>query len=158
MKMGKLKIDYALKYWIPVILMMAVIFWMSSGTFSSDNTSRFIVPVIHFLFPGMQEASVELLHGLVRKAGHLTEYFILSFLLFRAFRGPSSKRWSLRWAVSAALVSAVYAFSDEFHQSFVSTRTASFIDVGIDTAGGIIAQIVIACRKLVVRNRNYSRR
>ena len=156
--MLKLRIDYALKYWVPVILAMAVIYWMSSGTFSSDNTSRFIVPVIHFLFPGMQEAGVEQLHGLVRKFGHLTEYFILSFLLFRAFRGPSSKRWSLRWAVSAALVSAVYAFSDEFHQSLVSTRTASLADIGIDTVGGIIAQIAIACRKLVVLNWNYSGR
>ena len=148
----------AVKYWFPVALSMGFIFWMSSGTFSYDNTSRFIVPGIHFLFPKMQQTDVELLHGLIRKAGHVTEYFILSYFLFRAFRGQSSKRWSLRWAISAAAVSAAYAFSDEFHQYFVSTRTASFIDVGIDVAGGIIAQIVIACRQLVVYNRNYSRR
>ncbi len=148
----------AVKYWLPVVLSMGFIFWMSSGTFSYDNTSRFIEPIIHFLFPGMQQTDVELLHGSIRKAGHVTEYFILGFFLFRAFRGPSSKRWSFRWAISAAVLSAVYAFTDEFHQSFVPTRTASFLDVGIDTAGGIMAQIVIACRQLVVRNKNYSRR
>jgi VanZ family protein len=158
MNMLKKTIYHAVKYWISVILTMALIFWLSSGTFSSDNTSRFIEPIIHFLFPGMQKTDVELLHVLIRKAGHVTEYFILGFFLFRAFRGHSSKRWSLHWAIYAVVVSAVYAFSDEFHQSFVSTRTASFMDVGIDTVGGIVAQIVIACRKLVVRNRNYSRR
>ncbi|MGD0662387.1 MAG: VanZ family protein [Syntrophorhabdales bacterium] len=31
---------------------------------------------------------------------------------------------------------------DEFHQSFVATRTASITDVGIDTAGGVFAQVV----------------
>lgn len=151
------RIYNAVQYWSPVILLMAFIFWMSSGAFSFDNTSRFIVPVINFLFPGMQKAGVELLHGSIRKAGHFTEYFVLGYLLFRAFRGPSGKRWSVRWAIYAAVVSVVYAFSDEIHQSFVSTRTASLADVGIDAAGGIIAQITIACRKLVIRNRSYFR-
>jgi len=37
----------------------------------------------------------------------------------------------------------LWAATDEFHQSLVPTRTASFMDVGIDTAGGILALFVI---------------
>jgi VanZ family protein len=34
------------------------------------------------------------------------------------------------------LIVALYAASDEFHQSFVPTRTALVSDVFVDTAGG----------------------
>jgi VanZ family protein len=40
------------------------------------------------------------------------------------------------------VVVILWAVSDELHQSFVSTRTASAADVGIDTAAGILAQFV----------------
>lgn len=153
----KSQIRHLFKYWIPVMLSMVVIFWMSTGTFSSDNTSPFIVSAVHFFFPDMQMGDVELLHGMIRKGAHIIEYFILSFFLFRAFRQRSSNRWSLRWAILAVFVSAVYAFSDEFHQSFVSTRTASLLDVWIDTIGGIMAQIAIACWNLMDRKRCYPR-
>jgi VanZ family protein len=46
----------------------------------------------------------------------------------------------MRWAFSSLLGVVLYAASDEFHQSFVPERTASLVDVGIDTLGGIIAQ------------------
>ena len=40
-------------------------------------------------------------------------------------------------------VAVLWAATDEFYQSLVPTRTASFMDVGIDTAGGILALFVI---------------
>jgi VanZ family protein len=40
------------------------------------------------------------------------------------------------------MVVALWATSDEFHQSFVFTRTASAVDVGIDIVAGILAQFV----------------
>jgi VanZ family protein len=84
---------------------------------------------------------VELIHGLIRKAGHATEYFVLGILLFRAFRGGSTEEKVWRWALLAAVVTVFYAASDEFHQSFVSTRTPSFWDVGIDSAAGFFSQV-----------------
>jgi VanZ family protein len=132
-----------IKYWTPVILWIGVIFWMSTGTFSSDNTSRIIVPVLDFLFPSISLQTEDLIHGLIRKAGHVTEYFILGLFFFRAFRGKSLQTWRLRWTIYAIIGVVLYALSDEFHQSFVATRTASIIDVGIDSAGGILSQIVM---------------
>jgi VanZ family protein len=52
------------------------------------------------------------------------------------------ERHSWRWALSSIIVVAVFAASDEFHQTFVATRTPSIVDVGIDTLGGLLAQCV----------------
>ena len=122
---------------------MSVIFWMSTGMFSSENTSHIILPLIDYLFPSISPQTEELIHGLIRKTGHVAEYFILGLFLFRAFRGESLQSWRLRWSIYAIIGVALYALSDEFHQSFVATRTASIVDVGIDSAGGALSQIVI---------------
>jgi VanZ family protein len=78
----------------------------------------------------------------MRKASHVAEYFLLSLLLFRAFRGDSAASWHWRWSFLALVIAFLWALLDEFHQSFVPARTASMTDVGIDTAGGGIAQLL----------------
>jgi len=128
------------KYWAPVFLWMSFIFWMSTGTFSSENTSLIIEPILRFFMPSIAPERVAVIHGAIRKLGHVSEYFILGILLFRAFRGGSTEMRSPRWAFSSLLVIVLYAASDEFHQSFVPARTASLVDVGIDTLGGFLAQ------------------
>jgi VanZ family protein len=45
-------------------------------------------------------------------------------------------------------VVVLWAAGDEFHQFFIPTRTASAVDVGIDTASGMFAQLVSALRHL----------
>lgn len=134
------------RYWVPVIFWLSFIFWMSTGTFSSENSSLVIEPVLRFLAPTISSQTVELIHGIVRKAGHVIEYLILGLLLFRAFRGPSNEPWKWRWASFSVIGVVLWALSDEFHQSFVPTRTASLVDVGFDAAGGILAQFVSALR------------
>ncbi|SEM39273.1 VanZ like family protein [Syntrophus gentianae] len=134
---------FSLKYWLPVLLWMGVIFGMSTGTFSADHTSRFIGPLLHFLFPGLPEQDIELFHGMIRKAGHVSEYFILGLLFFHGVRGNSSQRWRLRWALTAILAVVLFALSDEYHQSWVASRTASLVDVSIDSVGGVLSQIAI---------------
>lgn len=85
-----------IKYWLPVILWMCLIFWMSTGTFAFENTASFVNPVLRFLLPEMPPKHMDLIHALIRKAGHVTGYFILSLLLFRALvrsTGQSLNRW-----------------------------------------------------------------
>ncbi len=131
-----------LKYWGPVVLWMGFTFLMSTGAFSASNTSLIIEPILKFLFPSISPHLLHLVHGVIRKLAHLTEYFILSLLLFRAFKGESIGDHGWRWAFSSILVVAIFAMTDEFHQMFVSSRTPSIVDVGIDTIGGILAQCV----------------
>jgi VanZ family protein len=88
------------------------------------------------------------IHGIIRKSGHVAEYFILGILLFRAFRSGSNESPGWRSALYSIFIVLLYAAGDEFHQSFVSTRTASLFDIGIDTMGGILAQGVSVLRQL----------
>ena len=129
-----------IKYWLPVVFWMAFIFWMSTETFSSQNTFSWIEMLVRFWVPKISSQEMVFIHALIRKAGHVIEYFVLGLLLFRTFRGGSISSWNWRWSFFAVIVVVLWAASDEFHQSFVSTRTASAVDVGIDTAGGIFAQ------------------
>ena len=52
---------------------------------SSNNTSRILYPLLHFLF-GMDHAHFEHWHFFIRKGGHVFGYGLLSILLFRAWR------------------------------------------------------------------------
>jgi len=101
---------------------------------------------------GVYTQNIDMLHGLIRKAGHVTEYFILGLLLFRAIRGNSQQGWRLRWAVYAVIGVVLYALSDELHQSFSSSRTSSLVDVGIDSAGGVLSQFAIIFREKISRH------
>lgn len=130
------------KYWIPVVLWMSVTLTLSTGLFSGDNTSRIITPILKFLIPSISPHQIQLLHLIIRKSAHITEYFIMSLLLFRAFRRNSTEKHLWRWVLSSVLVFTLFAVSDEIHQSIVVTRTASIIDVLIDVLGGVIGQCV----------------
>jgi VanZ family protein len=129
-----------LQYWFPVFLWIGFIFWMSTGMFSAQNTYLFFEPLLRFFVSSVSQKEIILFHIILRKCAHVTEYFISGLLLFRAIRNDSDKRREWLWAFSSLLVVVLIAASDEFHQSFVSTRTASILDVGIDVLGGFIAQ------------------
>jgi VanZ family protein len=116
---------------------MVVIFVFSTDRFSGTHTSGIIEPLLRFLFPFLTQPQVVFWHGVFRKAGHITEYFVLGILAWRVFK--------LR-LVAAGFVLAV-ALSDEFHQSFVSSRTASLMDVGYDFFGGLIALLILYALK-----------
>ena len=124
---------------------MGVIFFVSTEFGSSENTSQILEPLLRWVNPEISGESVNQIHFLIRKGGHLSEYAILAWLALRALR--SSLRlppgvWSWKAAGLALLIAATYAATDEFHQSFVPQRTASPIDVMIDTTGAIIALLL----------------
>ena len=138
------------KHWLLVIIWMCFIFWMSTDTFSSENTSRVIGPILHFIFPSLSAGALDTVHGLIRKSAHVAEYFVLGLLLFRAFRSDSSQPWDRRWTIYSVIIVFLYAMSDEFHQISVTSRSSSIFDVGLDTAGGVLSQIAIMLRLTVL--------
>ena len=106
---------------------------------SAEHTSRFLVPFLRWINPQISFATLNAIQLGIRKLGHLTEYAILAMLLWRALR--SGTRWQVKMSILflvAALASAIFAASDEFHQSFVPSRTASPTDVMIDICGTLI--------------------
>jgi VanZ family protein len=129
-------------YWVPVLLWMVIIYWMSTATFSSNNTASIIGPIIRFFMPAISRKEFLVIHGIIRKLAHVTEYLIFGILLFRAFRAGAEERRTWQWVFSSLAVIVLFALSDEFHQSFLPMRTASLRDVCFDISGGFLAQCV----------------
>ena len=133
-----------LRYWLPVFAVMGVIFWMSTGMFTTARTLYLIKTIVDFFRPSTTNLEAAALNYGARKFAHVFEYFILGLVLFRAFRhGGKTKRGIFVSMACAVLLVALYAFTDEFHQVFVPGRGGGEIsDVGIDTLGGVFAQVV----------------
>lgn len=135
-----------LKAWIGAILWLIVIAIESTALASSSNTSRILYPILHYLF-GMDYGHFEFWHFYIRKSGHVVGYAILSILAFRAWRetfpAQGNPRWTLRWASIAVLMTAFVASLDEWHQSFIPSRTGRWQDVVLDTCAGVGAQIIL---------------
>jgi VanZ family protein len=95
----------AVTLWLPVVLWAALIFAISSIPSLSTGLGTW--------------------DTLLRKAAHVSEFAVLGALLYRA----------LGREVHALAAGVAYAATDELHQSFVSGRHASVVDVAIDAAG-----------------------
>ncbi len=142
------KAQWRLFYYGPVIAWMGLIFAMSTGIGNAEHTigllGRLIWAYMPDAAPYFGPVQLEYLNYFVRKLGHVTEYMILTALTVRALQfGNSRLHW--RSVVGGLLLSICYAISDEFHQYFVPSRTASPKDVLIDSSGAIVCAVVIAC-------------
>jgi VanZ family protein/cyclophilin family peptidyl-prolyl cis-trans isomerase len=121
------------------ILWTAVILATSTDVFSGAHTaSIFDTLFAHRLAP----ETLHLLNAIFRKCAHLVGYGILAALWFRALRGER-RGWSWRWAAPAVAIAAAAAGIDEWHQSFVPSRGGTPWDVLLDTAGALMATVII---------------
>jgi VanZ family protein len=127
-----------LSRYLPLVVWLAFISIASTDSFNAANTSRIIGPLVLWLFPNTSPETLATIHFVVRKIAHFTEYAILGFLAARAFRVHQ------RWFLISLVLIVVYALFDEYHQSFVPSRTASIFDSFIDMAGGLSALIFVS--------------
>lgn len=102
-------------YWLPVVLWMALIYFLSS--FHKLQSE----------LPGWQDY-------VLRKIAHFLEYAILFNLFYRGFKN-TSKLPNYKLLSLSFLLTILYAISDEFHQTFVSGRSGRIFDIGVDTLG-----------------------
>ena len=137
----------------PLIVWTCVIFFGSTGSLSASNTSRIIRPLLTWLDPEITEAGLLRAHFLVRKAAHFTEYAVLALLAARAFLGSRRPGLRARWYVAALALAVACALLDEYHQSFVPSRTGSPYDSLIDAAGAAFAVLALALRRMRQRAR-----
>ena len=132
-----------LKYWLLLLIWLGVIFIGSTDLLSAEQTSRFIVPILLWLKPGMAPETTWIILVIMRKCAHVCEYAILALLLWRALRDGSAIRGKMSILFGAVLLGcAVFAASDEFHQSFVKSRTPSVRDVLLDIAGALLGLLI----------------
>lgn len=123
---------------------------------SSTNTQGILYRLLKFFFGPLNRHSVEVLNAVLRKIGHFIGYATLSLLFFRAVLRSAPllglQRLYFRWlAAGSILFTAAVASLDEYHQSFLASRTGKFHDVLLDTAGAITVQIILL---IIVGRRN----
>ena len=132
-----------LKYWLPLLIWLAVVFVGSTDLMSAEHTSRFIVPVLLWLKPGLSPKTIWFVLVFVRKCAHVSEYAVLALLLWRALRGSPALHMKISTLCGTVLLGcALFAASDEFHQSFVKTRTPSVRDVLLDITGALFGLLI----------------
>jgi VanZ family protein len=131
--------------YVPLVLWICIILFASTTQASMSNTSRFIRPVLEFLFPNTSEETLMIYHAYIRKSAHFTEYAILAFFASRAFWGSAIELLQKYWYLLALFVVLFIASIDEINQSFNTTRTGSIYDVILDTFGGFIMVLLLFC-------------
>lgn len=107
--------------WVLLIFWMGVIFYFSNQ-------------------PDLKSGFENQLDFILRKAAHIAEYAILTYLAWQAI-GDGAK--SKKYLTYALIFSILYAIGDEYHQTFVRSRIGSPVDVLVDSAGIVIAVIAI---------------
>ena len=138
----------AMLHWLPAALAVLMIAFESTATMSADNTSRWLLPIWTRLFGPITPAHWAVVHHYIRKTGHFIGYGLVSFCFFHGFRttlrvANGLRALWLRSALLAVICTALVASADEYHQTFLPSRTGRVADVGIDTCGAIAAQLVI---------------
>ena len=131
----------------PLIIWAALIFIGSTDLLSAANTGGVLTRPVLWLFPHLSERTIEIFQFVVRKAGHFTEYAIFALLAARAFRTSGRELLRHRWFWVSLLLVVAYALSDELHQSFYPSRTASIYDSMIDSFGGLVALTILWWRR-----------
>jgi len=111
---------FSLSHNLPVIFYLALIFYFSS------------LSQINITIPGDS-------NGLVF---HSVEYFVLGFLVSRLFLGSKIGLSINKLIILSIALSILYGITDEIHQSFIPSRTASLIDLFADSIGSILGAIV----------------
>ncbi|HET9182361.1 MAG TPA: VanZ family protein [Candidatus Angelobacter sp.] len=136
-----------LLWWLPTLMWLGVLAWFSTDSFSAEHTGSVLWKIIHTLYGSISPAAFEQLHFIVRKSAHFLGYGLLSGFAFSSLRAtfPAMRQWWLRWSLPAWLLALLAGSFDEFHQTFVASRTPSPRDVLIDVTGALFFQLVIAC-------------
>jgi VanZ family protein len=135
-----------LRAWIPTLLWLCVLAAFSTDAFSAEHTGSVLLKILRALFGHIPHHVFQQIHFYVRKSAHFCSYGFLGALAFFSWRTtfPAPTRWTFRWSVLAVLLVAVAAASDEYHQSFIPSRTSSVHDVFLDVVGAFFFQVAIA--------------
>lgn len=134
-----------LKVWIAAGLWLGIIITESSKIGGSNNTSRILFPIFHFLC-GMDATHFQPWHLFLRKTGHFVGYLVMSLLFFRAWRATlprTNTAWAFHWAGIAWILTTFVASMDEWHQAYIPGRSSSLHDVLLDSGAALMAQAII---------------
>ncbi len=134
-------------YGILVIVWMAVIFAFSNqnGEESQKTSGYFTDKVVQIITKVKMDVDIvkteEVISFLIRKMAHFSIYFVGAILIFNFVSTFSLKLRNV--ILLTFIIGVVYSISDEMHQLFISERAGQIRDVLIDSAGVIIATLLM---------------
>jgi VanZ family protein len=148
--------------WWPVAVWLAVIRLESTDYASSANTFSLLYRIAVAVLGPINPTILLTLNSVARKSGHFIGYAILSWLVFLALKYTHHDRlkpvlqrrwgaffrdiWQFDWATIAVLFTLITASLDEIHQSSIASRTGTWQDVALDTAGALLMQVLLYAR------------
>jgi VanZ family protein len=132
--------------WLPTLLWLCTLAAFSTDLFSSEHTGIILRKIIHATYGPISFQQFQTIHFLVRKSAHFVSYGLLGVFAFYSWRAmlPARPRWTLRWSILALALTLLAASMDEFHQTFVASRTGTPRDVLLDMTGALFFQVLIA--------------
>ena len=123
--------------WAALMALTVLIWSLGGDEFSSVATSRFLRPLLDWLFPGFSAERLDAVHFAIRKGAHALEYGVHALLTLRAVAGYLGSSRS-RSAILAIAFALALAAGDDGRQSFSDTRGGAWTDVLLDlTAAGL---------------------
>ncbi len=128
-----------LRAWWPAIVWISLIAFESTDFFSSEHTGSTLYTLLTFLFGHIDHYKFDVFHHYLRKAGHFAGYGMLSVLLLRGWRVTLDQNHAqlARTVLLSWLGTVFVATLDEWHQSYIPSRTGTWRDVVLDSAAGL---------------------
>jgi VanZ family protein len=131
--------------------MLLVIGIESTDLLSASHTGGIILPILLRLFPDASLHTLQSVHVILRKIGHVFGYALLSWFLFRGWWGtaaesaalPEPGPWRMRFATLGFLGASLVAISDEIHQMTIPSRGGSVHDILLDASAALATQILL---------------
>ena len=133
-----------LRAWWPAAAWIGLIAFESTDFFSAQNTSSVLYRLTTRLFGEINLYDFLIFHHYLRKTGHVVGYGMLSLLLLRGWRATFGQGQALLWrtALLSWLGTAFVASMDEWHQSFIPSRTGTWRDAVLDSVAGLVFLLV----------------
>ena len=128
--------------WWPAIVWIGLIAFESTDFFSSEHTGSILYALLTRLFGQINFYDFLVFHHYLRKTGHVVGYGMLSLLLLRGWRATFDYTLLLRAALLSWLGTACVAALDEWHQSYIPSRTGTVWDVALDSVAGVVFLVV----------------
>ena len=130
--------------WWPAIVWIGLITFESTDFFSSEHTGSILYTLLTRLFGNIDFYKFLVFHHYLRKTGHVVGYGMLSVLLLRGWRATFGQTQALLWRTSLLswLGTAFVASMDEWHQSYIPSRTGTWRDAVLDSVAGLLFLLV----------------
>jgi VanZ family protein len=133
-----------LRAWWPAAVWIVLITFESTDYFSSRNTGSLLYMLLTRLFGDIDFRDFLIFHHYLRKTGHVVGYGMLGLLLLRGWRATFGRDQAMLWRTSllAWLGTAFVASMDEWHQSYIPSRTGTWRDAVLDSVAGLVFLLI----------------